>query len=103
MGVHHNVPYFTQDYLDAVAAAAVDMFRGKTVSRIEQLLSKVRGSEVKNTFKEVFINSDNVFHFMKLIEGKDAVVVMVTKKTTNQGMGWSSLKMSLPDLKELLP
>lgn len=103
MGVHHSVPYFTQDYLDAVAAAAVDMFRGRTVSRIEQLLSKVRGAEVKNTFKEVFINSDNVFHFMKLVEGKDAVVVMVTKKTTNQGMGWSSLKMALPDITALLP
>lgn len=103
MGVHHTVPYFTQDYLDAVAAAAVDMFRGRLVSRIEQLLSKQRGTEIKNTFQEMFINSTNVFHFMKVIEGKEAVVVMVTKKSTNQGMGWSSLKMALADIKVLLP
>ena len=39
MGVHHTVPYFTQAYLDAVAAAAVEMFRGKNVRRVEELLS----------------------------------------------------------------
>lgn len=103
MAVHHTVPYFTQDYLDAVAAASVDMFRGRLVSRIEQLLSKQRGSEIKGTFQEMFINSTNVFHFMKVVEGKEAVVIMVTKKTTNQGMGWSSLKLALPDIKALLP
>lgn len=103
MAVHHTVPYFTQDYLDAVAAASVDMFRGRLVSRIEQLLSKQRGSEIKGTFQEMFINSTNVFHFMKVIEGKEAVVIMVTKKTTNQGMGWSSLKLALADIKALLP
>ncbi|MFN8577866.1 MAG: hypothetical protein U0354_13525 [Candidatus Sericytochromatia bacterium] len=103
MGVYHTVPYFTQDYLDAVSAASVEMFRGKLVSRIEQLLSKQRGGEVKETFQEIFINSSHVYHFMKVIEEKNAVVIMVTKKTTNQGMGWSSLKMAIPDIKALLP
>lgn len=103
MGVHHSVPYFTQEYLDVVSASAVELFRGKIVSRVEQLLSKTRGKEIKNTFKEIFINSDNVYHFMKVVEGKEAVIVMVTKKTTNQGMGWSSLKMAVPEIRDLLP
>jgi len=31
LGVAHHVPYFTHEYLEAVAAAAVEMFRGYTV------------------------------------------------------------------------
>lgn len=103
MGVHHSVPYFTQTYLDAVAAAAVDMFRGKNVQRVEELISKHRGVETKDTFEEIFIRSTGVFHFMTLLRDKEAVVVMVTRKTTNQGMGWASLRMALDDLRGTLP
>lgn len=34
LGVAHNVPYFTSSYLEAVAAAAVDLFRGKNVRAV---------------------------------------------------------------------
>jgi hypothetical protein len=98
MGHFHNVPTFTQAYLDAVAAAAVDMFRGKNVRRIEDLLSKVRGKPVKDSFEEIFISSPMTYHFMKLIREKGALVVMVTKKTTNQGMGWAALRNAIPDV-----
>jgi len=103
IGVHHIVPYFTQSYLDAVAAAAVDMFRGKNVRRVEELLSKVRGADVKDSFAEIFVSSTAVYHFMSLIQEKEAVVVLVTKKTTNQGMGWTSLRRAVDDLKAALP
>ncbi len=55
IGVHHTVAYFTQSYLDAVAAAAVEMFRGKNVRRVEELLSKQRGEDVKGSFEETFM------------------------------------------------
>ncbi len=103
MGVHHTIPYFTQSYLDAVAAAAVDMFRGKNVRRVEQLLGKHRGTAVADSFQEVFISSTNTYHFKKIIPGKSAVVVLVTKKTTNQGMGWASLRNSLDEITAALP
>lgn len=103
MGVHHTVPYFTQAYLDAVAAAAVEMFRGKNVRRIEELLSQQRGKEIKDSFDEVFISSTMVFHFMSVIKEKSAVVVMVTKKTTNQGMGWAALRNNLTAIQSTLP
>jgi len=103
MGVHHTVPYFTQAYLDAVAAAAVDMFRGKNVRRIEELLSTQRGEPIKDSFEEIFISSLKVFHFMIAIRDKGAVVVMVTKKTTNQGMGWATLRNNLSAVRATLP
>ncbi len=103
MGVHHTIPYFTQSYLDAVAAAAVEMMRGKTVKRVEQLMSKQRGSEVKDSFEEIFISSSNTFHFMAMIREKQCLVVLVTKKSTSQGMGWSALRSGLDDIIAALP
>lgn len=103
MGVHHTVPHFTQSYLDTVAAAAVDMFRGKGVKQVEKLLGEQRGEDITNAFEEVFISSPNVFHFMVVLKEKGAVVVMVTKKSTNQGMGWSAVKNNIPALVESLP
>lgn len=103
MGVHHTVSYFTQSYLDAVAAAAVDMFRGKNVQRVEKLMSKHRGEEIRDAFEEIFISSPAVFHFMKLIREKSVVVVLVTRKSTNQGMGWSALRLAVDDISAALP
>ena len=103
MGIHHTVPYFTQSYLDAVAAAAVEMIRGRTVRRVEQVLSKHRGTEVKDSFEEIFIASKNVYHFMALIREKQSLVVLVTKKSTSQGMGWASLRNALDDIAAALP
>jgi hypothetical protein len=103
MGVFHAVPHFTQAYLDAVAAAAVDMFRGKTVRRVEELLSNARGKEVKDSFEEIFISSPHTYHFMAIIKSKSAAVVMVTKKTANQGLGWAFLRNNMKALEASLP
>lgn len=103
MGVYHSVPYFTQAYLDAVAAAAVEMFRGKNVRRVEEMLSQQRGEPIKDSFEEIFISSPKVFHFMATIKDKGAVVVMVTRKTVNQGMGWAAVRTNLNAIKGTLP
>lgn len=103
MGVHHTVPHFTQAYLDAVAAAAVEMFRGKTVRRVEELLSKQRGETIKDSFEEVFVSTPRTYHFMKIIPDKSAVLIMVTKKSTNQGMGWAALRNGIDEVKKTLP
>lgn len=103
MGVHHIVPYFTQSYLDAVAAAAVEMMKGRTVRRVEQLMTKQRGAEVKDAFEEIFMSSKNVYHFMALIRAKQTLVVLVTKKSTSQGMGWASLRAALDEIASALP
>lgn len=103
MGIHHTVPHFTQAYLDAVAAAAVELFRGKNVRRIEELLGQQRGEEIKDSFEEVFISSVKVYHFMTIIKEKGAAVVMVTKKSASQGLGWSGLRNGLPNLSAALP
>lgn len=101
LGTHHNVPYFTQSYIDAVAAAAVDVFRGKTVSTVEQLLTVQRGEDVRHTIKEVQMTTDGTFHFMAIVPDKpNALMVLVTNRKANLGMGWTSLRRAL---KEVVP
>jgi len=104
LGVAHNVPYFTQSYLDAVAAAAVDMFRGKTISAVEQLLSSTRGQKVEHSLKEVQMSTDKTYHFMSIIKDKpNCLVVLITKTTTNLGMGWNALRSKIPAIAPLCP
>ena len=103
LGIHHLVPHFTTDYLDAVAAAAVEMFSGRTVKRIEQLLSSMSSVPVQESFEEIFTSSRRVFHFMKLIRDKQVIIILVTRKSVSQGMGWASLRNSVADFITALP
>lgn len=104
LGVAHNVPYFTQSYLDAVAAAAVDMVRGKTVKAVEGLLSKTRGVKVENSIKEVQMATDNTYHFIATIPEKpSSMVVLITNKKVNLGMGWAGVRNNLKNIAPLVP
>lgn len=104
LGVAHKVPYFTQSYLDAVAAAAVDMFRGKTITAVEDLLSATRGSKVQQSVKEIQMTTDKTYHFMSIIKEKpNCLVVLITKTTTNLGMGWNGLRSRIPQIAPLCP
>lgn len=103
IGIHHLVPHFTTDYLDAIAAASVEMFAGRTVKRIEQLLSALSGTTVQESFEEIFVASPRVFHFMVLIREKNVIAILVTRKTISQGMGWSALHNAMPDFVAALP
>ncbi len=104
LGVSHNVPYFTQSYLDAVAAAAVDMFRGRTVTAVEDMIANMRGNASKHYIKEVQMTTDNTYHFMMVIPDKpDALVVLITSRKANLGMGWASLRRSVSKLAPLCP
>jgi hypothetical protein len=104
LAVSHNVPYFTQSYLDAVAAAAVDMFRGGTIGTVEDLLTNARGKEVRNMIREVQMTTEGTYHFMSIVPGKDnSLVVLITGKKANLGMGWSSLRNALPKIAPMCP
>jgi len=104
LGVHHNVPYFTQSYLDAVAAAAVEMFRGRGISGVEKRLTESRGEEVKNTMQEIQMTTPKTYHFMQVIPGKpNALAVLITGKNANLGMGWAGLRSAVTELAPLCP
>ncbi|MGZ8219521.1 hypothetical protein [Methylomagnum sp.] len=104
LSVAHNVPYFTQSYIEAVAAAAVDMLRGKNVLAVESLLSSQRGKKVENTIKEVQMTTDHTYHFMATVPDRpNSLVVLITSRKTNLGMGWSAVRINLPRIAPYCP
>lgn len=105
LGVSHNIPYFTQSYLDAVAAAAVDMFRGRTIAAVEDMISNMRGDTTKkHLISEVQMTTDKTYHFMCVIPEKpSALVVLITSKKANLGMGWSQVRLAIPKIAPLCP
>lgn len=104
LGVSHNVPYFTQTYLDGVAAAAVDMVRGKAVRNVEKLIASMRGEEAKPMINELQFVTDKTYHFMTLVPNKpNAMAVLITSRKANMGMGWASLRNKLPDIAPCCP
>lgn len=104
LGVSHKVPYFTQSYLDIAAAAAVDMFRGRNVTAVEQMIANMRGKSENFMIEEIQMTSKNTYHFMAIIPEKpNAMVVLITNKKANLGMGWAAVRMALPKLAPLCP
>ncbi len=105
LGVAHNAPYFTQPYLDAVAAAAVDMFRGRTVSAVEQLLAEQRGTPAAtHLVKEVQMTTDRTFHFMSVLPNRpEALAVLITGRRADLDAGWAAVRSALPQIEPFIP
>ena len=104
LGAHHNVPYFTQSYVDAVGAAAVDMFRGKTITAVEAMMAAQRGEEIKYHIKEIQMTTDGTFHFMAVIPEKpDYLLILVTRTTINLGSGWMATRSALAEVAPRCP
>lgn len=103
LGVAHRVSYFTQDYLEAVAAAAVEMFRGHTVRHVEDLISNYRGQPSERLIEEMQMTTRNTIHFMMVLpDHPEAVVVLITNRETSLGLGWAATRHSVLDIEPIL-
>ncbi len=104
LGVHNNAQY-TQTLNEIVAAATMDLFRGPNVGRIEQMVRTHRGvgENGAHYFQEMHITSEHNYHFAKTVKQGKAVIMLVTKKSTNIGMGWAQLKAVIPAVEPLVP
>lgn len=104
LGTAHNVPYFTQSYLDAVAAAAVDMFRGRTISAVENLIAQQRGVPMRHLTSEVQMTTERTYHFMLVLPNKpNALLVLITGRRVNLGAGWSAVRHAVPQVEPAVP
>lgn len=104
LGIHNSAQY-TSTLNEVVAAATMDLFRGANVGRVEQMVRSHRGvpENGDHYFQEVHITSANNYHFAKAIKGGKAVMMLVTKKTTNIGMGWAQVKTAIPKVEPHVP
>ena len=101
--VYHRVSYFTQDYVDLVSAASVDMFRGRNVAKVEEQLADQRNRPLSHSIQEVLMTTEGTIHFMAVLpEKKDILALLVTNKKVSIGMGWAVLRNALPELSSLV-
>ena len=104
IGAYHNIPYFTQSYVDAVGAASVDIFRGKTITAVETMMAAQRGDELKYHIKEIQMTTDGTYHFMIIVKDKpDYLLVFITRTTTSLGAGWMATRDALKVVTPLCP
>lgn len=95
---------FTTDHFEAVSAAATNLYRGKDTMRVEDLVKSQRGDSSSNHYvREVHLATEGLHHFIAKIEGKEAILCLVTRKPGNVGMGWSALKAKLNSVEPLIP
>ena len=90
-----------QEVLDQLAAATADLFQGSSVSAIEKIFKKVRGTEgdKNHYFQEVFVFSENLLHvFMRTKKYPNHVVTFVCRKSANPGMVLTKARMSVEAL-----
>lgn len=104
LGIHNSANY-TQTLNEIVAAATMDLFRGPNVGRIEQMVRSHRSipENGEHYFQEIHITSEHNYHFAKTLKKGKAVIMLITKKTTNIGMGWAQLKSVIPMVEPLVP
>ncbi|PRI12090.1 hypothetical protein [Leucobacter massiliensis] len=103
LGVAHHVPYFTQEYLEAVAAAAVEMFRGPTVRHVEDLISAKRGRPSEHLLEEMQMTTRYTIHFMMILPNHpEALVVLITTRDTSIGLGWAATRGSVLEIEPIL-
>lgn len=99
LGVAHNTPYFTPSYVEAVVAASVEMFRGPAVRNVENTLTAQRQTPERHHLEEVEMATDFTYHFMSVVPGRrDVLVVLITTRRVNLGLGWNSLREALPQI-----
>jgi CheY-like chemotaxis protein len=101
----HTVAGSSRELHEAVVTVAVDLFRGPHVGRIEQMVRAHRSVAENGAhyFDEVQISSKNNLHFVKALRGGRAVIMLITEKSTNLGMGWLQLKSVIPSVEPLVP
>lgn len=103
LGIYHTIPYFTQSYLDAVAAAAVDMFRGQAMQAVEAQYAESHDGAT-NCLQAASMSTPKTYHFMAIIpEKKNALAVLITNKVISLKSGWADLHATIPALAPLCP
>lgn len=104
LGVSHGVNYFNQEILDTVAAASVEMFRGRSTQTVETMLADLRGTEPGNSIQDLHFSTGQTHHFMTVVPNKpSALAILVTRNKVRLGFGWTSLQNRLEEIASACP
>lgn len=87
------------------AEAAVDLFRGPNVRRVEAMIRAQRAEhgDGEHYYEEIQLTSKHHLHFVRALAGGRAVILLVTQRNTSVGLGWAQLRAAIPVLEPLIP
>jgi hypothetical protein len=90
---------------EVMARATLQMLRGPEVVTIEREMRKLRGSKEtgEHYFQELQLTSQHSLHFAVVLKDGRAVMMLVTSRSTNLGLGWAQLRAAIPRIEALVP
>jgi hypothetical protein len=101
----HSASALSDELTETMARATLNLLRGPEVVTIEREIRKQRGIEEngEHYFQELQLTSTHNLHFAVVLKGGRAVMMLVTRRTTNLGLGWAQLRAAIPDVEPLVP
>lgn len=86
--------------MEAISAAGADYFRGKAVRRLAGAMSPDGESE-SSFVTELQTTTEDTYHFMSVVPGhRNTLMILITDKTANLGLGWISMREALARVTE---
>ena len=85
--------------METLAAAGTDYFRGEVNHQLQSAMGGVPGDE--GFVEEIQTTTDETYHFMCVVPGnRQTVLLLITDKTTNLGLGWVAVRRALRRIEE---
>jgi hypothetical protein len=93
-----------REVLDMLAAATFDLFQGRSVSTIEDVWNRRRGTgQEVHYFQEILVNSHNLVHlFMRGNASVNIVAAVICRRTVSLGMLFAQARVVMRELDEAL-
>lgn len=90
--------------MEVMAAASVDYFRGRNVWQLQLAMSNgpPEASTALGFVHEIQTTTEDTYHFMSIVPDRDDVLlILITDKTANLGLGWIAMRQARERLRDL--
>ena len=89
--------------MEILSAAGAEYFRGEVSHQLESAMGAGAGRPPTDTgfVEEIQTTTEDSYHFMSIVPGNEQTVLMlITDRTTNLGLGWVAMRRTLRRVQE---
>lgn len=90
--------------MEVMSAASVDYFRGRTIRQLQHAMSggTPEAAATDGFVREIQTTTEDTYHFMSVVPGReDTLLILITDKTANLGLGWIAMRQALARIREV--
>jgi len=99
----HDVEYLSEPYIETLMAAAARMFRGPTVTRIDELISLQQNKEFERHIEEIYFRTRRTHHFLCPVPDTSCALILVSSMDCDRDIAWKMTRETLPSVAPLCP